>query len=160
MIKLGLLKQGFFFCAIHIYLQGFQISSIRKLKIMIAATKNLKKIANKNSKTKLLHWEKRKGEIQQQQQQQQQQLYLFHCTDRSHRIATVLQVFNYFKNWKWCKVKILLLKNIDYYFQSTYINSTLIYTQNYRNWNIWSKLTFSQKLVIVNPKKFVEIRCS
>ena len=85
--------------------------------------KNLKKIANKNSKIKLLHWEKRKGEIQ-QQQQQQQQLYLFHCTDRSHRIATVLQVFNYFKNWRWCKVQILLLKNIDYYFQSTYINST------------------------------------
>ena len=55
MIKLGLLKQGVFFCAIHIYLQGFQISSIRKFKIMIAAMKNLKKIANKNSKTKLLH---------------------------------------------------------------------------------------------------------
>ena len=57
MIKLGLLKQGvfFFFCAMHIYLQGFQISSIRKFKIMIAAMKNLQKIANKNSKTKLLH---------------------------------------------------------------------------------------------------------
>ena len=159
MIKLGLLKQGFFFALYVFTYKDFKLAAvkdynIRKWKIMIAAMKNLKKIANKNSKTKLVHWEKRKEEIQ------QQQLYLFHYTGRSYRIATVLQVFNYFKNWRWCKVKILLFKNIDNYFESTYINSTLIYTQNYRNWNIWSKLTFSQKLVIVNPKKFVEIRCS
>ena len=64
---------------------------------MIAA---MKENANKNSKTKLLHREKRERKR-------------FHHTDRSYRIATVLQVFNYFKNRRWCNLKILLFENIN-----------------------------------------------
>ena len=59
MIKLGLLQLGFFALYIFTYkdfkLAGVKDYNIRKLKIMIPAMKNLKKIANKNSKTKLLH---------------------------------------------------------------------------------------------------------
>ena len=44
-----------------------------------------KKNANNNSKTKSQHKEKRERKR-------------FHYTGRSYRIATVLQVFNYFKN--------------------------------------------------------------
>ena len=60
----------------------------------------MEKNANKNRKTKLLHREKRERKR-------------FHSTGRSYRIATVLQVFNYFKNWRWCKLKILLFENIN-----------------------------------------------
>ena len=49
---------------------------------MIAA---MEKNANKNRKTKLLHRKKRERKR-------------FHSTGRSYRIASVLQVFNYFKN--------------------------------------------------------------
>ena len=59
MIKLGLLQLGFFALYIFTY-KDFKLAAvkdynIRKLEIMIAAMKNLKKIANKTSKTKLLH---------------------------------------------------------------------------------------------------------
>ena len=59
MIKLSLLQQGFFALYIFTY-KDFKLAAvkdynIRKLKIMIAAMKNLKKIANRKSKTKLLH---------------------------------------------------------------------------------------------------------
>ena len=54
-------------------------------------------MSTKNSKTKLLHGEK--GEKKR-----------FHYTGRSYRIATVLQVFNYFKNWR---CVIFLFKNIN-----------------------------------------------
>ena len=57
-MMLDLLQLGFFALYIFTY-KDFKLAAvkdynIRKLKIMIAAMKNLKKIANKNSKTKLL----------------------------------------------------------------------------------------------------------
>ena len=158
MIKLGILQLGFFALYIFTY-KDFKLAAvkdynIRKLEIMIAAMKNLKKIANKTSKTKLLHWEKRKEETQ------QQQLYLFHYTDRSYGIATVLQVIiSKIEDGVRCKSSCLKI-SITILNQLTQIQNWFIPKIIETEILTESKLTFSQKLVIVNPKKFVKVRCT
>ena len=131
MIKLGLLQLGFFALYIFTY-KDFKLAAVKDyniltLKIMIAANEKSEKLQIKIAKQNY-YTEKRE-----RKRYNNNNKFIYFTTLTV--VIGLLQFykFNYFKNRRWCKVQILLLKNIDYYFQSSYINSTLIYTQNYRN---------------------------